>query len=117
MLDMGTIDQAFDGDQHTLARTLEANPFIIELTFPKPQQIGGYTMILGSADIQVTSRLYPATGGQVLESVATFGGSPSSPQLDVHFGQIETVQRLRFEILQLYTGVPSNVHVWEIEFK
>jgi hypothetical protein len=117
MLDMGTIDQVFDGDRKTVARTLEANPFIIELTFPEEHQLSGYKMVLGSADIRVTAILYPAEGEQPLESVADFDGSPSNPELDVNFGQTVTTQYLRFEILQPYTGVPSNVHVWEIELK
>jgi hypothetical protein len=117
MLDMGTIDLVFDGDKQSVARTLEANPFIIELTFPEAHQFSGYKMILGSADIRVTTKLYPAEGEQPLESVADFDGSPSSPELDVNFGQTVTAQKVRFEILQPYTGVPSNVHVWEIEFK
>jgi hypothetical protein len=117
MLDMGTIDQVFDGDRKTVARTLEANPFIIELTFPEEHQLSGYKMVLGSADIRVTAILYPAEGEQPLESVADFDGSPSNPELDVNFGQTVTTKYLRFEILQPYTGVPSNVHVWEIELK
>jgi hypothetical protein len=117
MLDMGTIDQVFDGDRKTVARTLEANPFIIELTFPEEHQLSGYKMFLGSADIRVTVILYPAESEQPLRSVADFDGSPSNPELDVNFGQTVTTKNLHFEILQPYSGVPSNVHVWEIELK
>jgi hypothetical protein len=117
MLDMGTIDLVFDGNKQTVARTLEANPFIIELTFPAPRKFSGYTMFLGSADIQVATLLYPAQGSQPVEFIATFTGSPSNPELEVSFGQPVTAKVLRFEILAPYAGVPSNVHVWEIGFK
>jgi hypothetical protein len=117
MLDMGTIDLVFDGDKRTVARTLEANPFIIELTFPEEHQFSGYTIVLGSADSRVTTILYSAEGEPPAESVADFHGSPSNPEVDVNFGQILTAQKVRFEVFQPYTGVPSNVHVWEIIFK
>ena len=117
MLDMGTIDLVFDGDKETVARTLEANPFIIELTFPEEHQFSGYTIVLGSADSRVTTILYSAEGEPPAESVADFHGSPSIPELDVNFGQIISAQKVRFEVFQPYTGVPSNVHVWEISFK
>jgi len=115
MLDMGSIELVFDGDQQTVARTLEANPFIIELTFPEPRQLSGYNMILGSADVRVTAILYPDGGGQPMQSIADFNGSVSNPQLDVNFGLTMSITKIRFEIFQPYSGVPANVHVWEIE--
>ena len=117
LLDMGSIDLVFDGDTQTVARTLEANPFVIELTFPKEHQFSGYRMVLGSADSRVTATLYSTEGERPAESVADFDGSPSSPELDVNFGQTIKAQKVRFEVFQPYTGVPSNVHIWEIEFK
>jgi hypothetical protein len=117
MLDMGSIELVFDGDKQTVARTLEANPFIIELTFPEARQLNGYKMILGSADVRVTALLYPDSGGQPVQSMANFDGSVSNPELDVNFGQAVSAQKVRFEIFQPYSGVPANVHVWEIELK
>ena len=117
MLDMGSIELVLDGDPQTVARTLEANPFIIELTFPEARQLNGYNMILGSADVRVTAYLYPDNGGQTVQSIANFDGSVSSPELDVNFGLTMSVQKVRFEIFQPYSGVPANVHVWEIELK
>ncbi len=117
LLDMGTIDLLFDGNKQSVARTLEANPFIIELTFPEARTFSGYKMFLGSADMRVTSLFYPAEGGEPYQSVADFDGSPSNPELEVDFGESVIAQKVRFEVLQPYSGVPSNVHVWEIEFK
>ena len=117
MLDMGSIELIFDGDVNTVARTLEANPFIIELTFPEVRPLDGYRMILGSADVRVTVLLFPGNGGEPLESVADFDGSVRNPVLEVNFGGTVAAQAVRFEIFQPYSGVPANVHVWEIELK
>jgi len=117
MLDMGTIDLLFDGDEQSVARTLEANPFVIELTFPEAHTFTGYDIFLGSADMRVTSILYLADDEQPYQFVADFDGSPSYPELQVDFGEPVTTQKIRFEVFQPYSGVPSNVHIWEIEFK
>jgi hypothetical protein len=117
MLDMGTIDLLFDGDKQSVARTLEANPFIIELTFPEERTFTGYNMFLGSADMRVTSIVYPAEDGRPYESVAVFDGSPSNPELEVDFSEPVAAQKIRFEVFQPYSGVPSNVHIWETKFK
>jgi 4-amino-4-deoxy-L-arabinose transferase-like glycosyltransferase len=117
MLDMGTIDLVFDGDQNTVARTLEANPFIVELTFSSAQPLSGYRMTLGSVTARVTAMLYLDDNNQPVEVTTTFEGSVSNPELDVDFGQVMRVHKLHFEIYQPYSGVPANVHVWEIEFR
>jgi hypothetical protein len=116
LLDMGSIELIFDGQKQSVARTLEANPFIIELTFPEARTFTGYRMFLGSADIRVTFFLFPPDNGEPYQSVSDFDGSPSNPELEVNFGKAMLAQKIRFEVLQPYSGVPSNVHVWEIGF-
>jgi hypothetical protein len=117
MLDMGSIELVFDGDLGTVARTLEANPFIIELTFPNVRQLNGYKIFLGSADARVTTLLYPAVGVQPEQFIANFDGSVKNPELSVNFDRPVSARVVRFEIYQPYSGVPANVHVWEIELK
>jgi len=117
MLDMGSIDLLFDGNQNTVARSLEANPFVIELTFPQARPLSGYNMTLGSAVARVTALIYPDGGGSTVQSIAEFDGSVSNPVLEVNFTQTVYAQKVRFEIYQPYSGVPANVHVWEIEFR
>jgi hypothetical protein len=114
MLDMGSIDLLFDGDNNTVARTLEANPFIVELSYPSVHSFSGYTMTLGSVTAQVTVFLYPEDGSPPVESIANFEGSLSNPELEVNFQITVNTQKVRFEVYQPYSGVPANVHVWEI---
>jgi hypothetical protein len=113
-LDMGTIQHIFDGDQNTAARTLEANPFIIELTFPEPTLVNGYTMITGSAGVRVTALLYPSPDAEPFTYSETFHGSISEPGFAVTFDRSVLVKLLRFEILEVGVGEPAHVHVWEI---
>ncbi|HEX9090449.1 MAG TPA: glycosyltransferase family 39 protein, partial [Anaerolineales bacterium] len=117
MLDMGSIELLFDGDPNTVARTLEANPFVIELTFPDERLISGYRIIVGSANVRVTTLLYPGISEQPVGSSVEFDGSVGNPELMVSFDHPVTAGRVRFEIYQPYSGVPANVHVWELELK
>ena len=116
-LDMGTIQHIFDGDQNTVARTLEANPFIIELIFPEPALLTGYTMTTGSAGMRVSALLYTSPDAEPFTYSENFRGSVSEPGFTVTFGHSALVQVLRFEILEVGVDEPAHVHVWEIEVR
>ena len=45
-LDMGRPEDIFDGDVSTLARGLEANPFVLEFHFPEPRSVHGLSGLL-----------------------------------------------------------------------
>lgn len=63
MLDMGEIKNVFDGDDATLARTLEANPFQVEVNFPAPLGNAGEVLAGGRYGYCVTLQLFaPAAG-------------------------------------------------------
>jgi hypothetical protein len=79
--------------------------------------MSGYQLIVGSADVHVTTLLYPGISEQPVQTVVDFAGSVSQPMMDVNFDQLVTAERVRFEIFQPYSGVPANVHVWELELK
>jgi len=116
-LDMGTIQHIFDGDLNTVARTMEANPFIIELTFPEARLVSGYVMTTGSASVKVTALLVTDAGAELLTYTDTFQGTISDPGFTVIFDQSVLVKALQFEILEVGVGEPAHVHVWEIEVR
>lgn len=117
LLDMGSIELVFDGNPQTVARTMEANPFVIELTFPEARQLSGYRLVIGSAAVRVTTSLYPGISEQPVQTSVDFAGSIADPDLEVRFDHIVSAEKVRFEIYQPYSGVPANVHVWELELK
>jgi hypothetical protein len=57
MLDIGEPQQMFDGDTETVGRTLEANPAVIELTFPEPRKIDQISLIIGSTQAEISAAL------------------------------------------------------------
>jgi len=114
MLDMGSIELLFDGNVSTVARTLEANPFVIELDFPEPHQVSGASLVLGSAYLQVQISVTVSGVPEPVVFEGTFRGSVAEPELTLDFGRKLSAEALRFEILVPGVAEPANVHVWEI---
>ncbi len=114
MLDMGEAQHMFDGDQYTLGRTFEANPAVIELTYPTPHSIRGVSVIIGSTEVEIKALLFPAPDAKPVEYLKKFQGTVEQPEAVFEFGEPTTVQSLRLEIRDLRQDEPGNVHIWEI---
>jgi hypothetical protein len=114
VLDMGSIELVFDADPNTLARTLEANPFVIELVFPQARPVSGVSLGLGSAYLQVRISLTTPSTAEPVVFETTFHGSVAEPELSMDFGRAITAQQIRFEILAPGIAEPTNIHLWEI---
>lgn len=114
LLDMGEVGHIFDGDPHTLGRTFEANPAIIELVYPTPRTIRGVSVIIGSTEAEINAVLHPAPNSAPVEFVKTFQGSVEGPEAVFDFTEPIRVQTLRLEIRDLHQSEPGNVHIWEI---
>jgi 4-amino-4-deoxy-L-arabinose transferase-like glycosyltransferase len=117
LLDMGDIQSAWDGNLDTVARTLEANPFVMELTFPTSRPISGLSIKIGATQARVTARLYTEPGAQPVEYSSVLTGSVEEPTATMVFGAATPAQVLRLEINDLHQSEPGNVHVWEIMLK
>ena len=104
----------FDNDKYTLARTLEANPAIVELSFAEGKPISGVSVIIGSTEVEIKASLYPVESSQPIEYLEEFQGTVSEPEVFFDFGETTIVQSLRIEVRDLRQGEPANVHIWEI---
>jgi 4-amino-4-deoxy-L-arabinose transferase-like glycosyltransferase len=117
MLDIGEAQDIFDGDQYTLARTLEANPAVIELTFPEKRSISGVSVIIGSTEVEIRTLLFQNSGSEPIEHQKTVRGTVDQPEAVIDFGESILTQTLRMEIRDLHQVEPANVHIWEISFQ
>jgi len=116
-LDMGNIGEILDGNRHSLVRTFEANPFILELTFAQPRQISGFTLFVGDTELKVRVLLYTPAAPEPLEFDFSIDASPLNPQGTVDFGQAYTVSVLYLEIKDMRQDEPGHVHLWELIFR
>lgn len=114
MFDMGEIAHAFDGDRYTFVRTLEANPLVIELTFPEAIRLQGLSLIIGSADVDINAQtsLNPDSPGQQFSM--TYHGSVDKPEAHLNFNREVELKHLRIEVLDRHQPEPAHIHVWEI---
>ena len=112
-----TIYLLFDGDRNTVARTLEANPFVIELHFPSEQQISGLNVIVGSAEVEIRAVVYLTPGDAPLTFIQTLRGSVNQPQVKMDFGQTVSAQMLRVEVKDIHQTEPAHIHIWEMEIR
>ena len=115
-LDMGVIRQAFDGDFTTPIRTLEANPFVIELDFKEPLTVSKISLRVGGTTTSASLYLETDDGGsQQLEDHAYEAAQPQ----DIVFilDQPVKILHLRLEIYSIYDQEPAHVHLWEVTFE
>lgn len=120
-LDTDTQDEAmallFDGDPFTVSKTLEANPFVIELTYPQPKTIHGFSIIIGSINAAITLTGYADEQAEPVTYTFKGAGTMSVPELSFDLEKPLTAKILKIEILDLYSSEPAQVHVWEITFR
>ncbi|MCU0486689.1 MAG: glycosyltransferase family 39 protein [Anaerolineales bacterium] len=115
VIDMGSPDLIFDGDHFTLMRGLEANPFVLELTFPEPRRFTQVEADFGLANITLTALLYPEDQDTPLSYTASRSNSNSQdPLMSLDLSGAPPVTRLRFEILNRAAGEIANIHIREL---
>ncbi len=116
--DMGRAQDLFDGEPYTLLRGMEANPFAIELEFPRPRQLGGIAGRFSAMDLEWRLALIPAGGGRpvVYELVQPEDSGDVHAELAFDRGP-DLVSRMRMTIRNRKLGDFANVHVRELEFR
>lgn len=114
LLDIGEVGHIFDDDLHTLGRTFEANPAIIELEFPAPRFIQGVSVIIGSTEAEIGAVLKSDPSSEPRKFTRIFQGNIEQPEAIFEFNEAVQTLILRLEIRDLHQAEPGNVHIWEI---
>lgn len=116
-LDMGGIQNAFDGNLNTIIRSLEANPLVIELDFPQPRNLSGLTVRVGGPPTRVTARLVVDGKDVPMIFEKQEDNTPLPKDVAVDFGAAYPVTSLRLEIKSINDEEPAHVHLWEVTFR
>lgn len=116
MLDMGSPDLLFDGDNTSVARTLEANPLVLDFWFDGSRRLNGVTLFTGRTTIQATARLY-FSDQPPQEFFASQREADNRTELELNFDREYLVERLRLEVAYPDRGEPEHVHVWEVTLR
>jgi hypothetical protein len=107
----------FDDDPFSVAKTLETNPFVIEMTFPKPRTLQGFSIIIGSANVKITLKCY--SGAEAEPTVFTFEGrgTRNQPELSFDLPAPTDLQILQVEVLDPHSHDQAKVHIWELNLR
>lgn len=112
-LDIGQIQNAFDGDLTSLCRTQEANPAVIELSFPEPIPVKRLAFVVGSSQVEITLTIQRANG-EPYSTQITINGTFENPSGELLLSDTIEAAAIRFEIRDINQSEPGNVHIWEI---
>jgi hypothetical protein len=114
-LDGGRIQDVFDNDKRTLARTEDADVAVFDLTFSAPRKMTGVEVTTGTMSVvlKVTVRALGKAEPLILQK--TFTDQPQDPTVSLDFGGTREVKRIRLEVSDL-SGGDGHVHVREIRF-
>ncbi len=116
--DIGRLRDLFDNDTFTLARTIEINPFVIEITFPQPRPLSGLTATTTKLDFTLTARIFTDENAEPVEYSQTYRGLPSDPTVQLDFpAPLLLVSKIRIEIRDINAGDEAFVHVRELTLR
>jgi 4-amino-4-deoxy-L-arabinose transferase-like glycosyltransferase len=115
LLDIGEPQQMFDGDTETVIRTLEANPAVIELTFPEPRRIEQIALIIGSTQAEISAQILSEEGAEPVEFTQILQGTIDQPRVELQTEGAPPARVLRLSVRDLHQEEPAHIHIWEIE--
>jgi 4-amino-4-deoxy-L-arabinose transferase-like glycosyltransferase len=118
VFDSGELFHVFDKDPYTLARGMEANPLLLDITLPSPRNVSGLDLTTGSMDIGLAVALYHPGSEEPMELEESFKDLPDDPTVSLDFpADLGPVQRIRLLITQLDAFGPSKIHLRELTLR
>lgn len=112
-LDMGEIENIFDGDPYSLVRTLEANPLQVIITFNGTRQVQMVSLRIGGAATQARVEAIDAEGNTLAARQQEVEQQPNPRELELSFDRPVEAGGLRLEIKNIHDREPAHVHLWE----
>jgi hypothetical protein len=116
--DSGQVENLFDGDPFTLARSRKINPAVISMIFERPRRIKGVKITTGSMDMMIVVRVYAGETAEPFEYSNSFYGLPEDPTVEFEFDNAPPrLTRVDISVKNLNADSEGNVHIREITFE
>ena len=110
------LQNIFDGSRDSLARGVEANPFVLEFTFPAPRSVSGISADFGSMDLTMSVLLYAPGSDTPVRLSQGYQNQPPDPHVEMKFDNPPAqVSKMRVEIFNLLAGQTANIHIREFK--
>lgn len=112
-LDMGQIQDGFDGDDQSILRTFEANPLVLEIEPVQPRSMSMVGVRVGGAATRVM--LAVSREGRTLRFSRVVDQTPEPRYVNFSLPAEMKVEKLRLEVTSIHDGEPAHVHLWEVQ--
>jgi hypothetical protein len=110
--DAGTVADLFDEDKRTLLRGFEANPMVLDLSFPEPRQLHSIGLDIYPVDLGLTVTLWSDQGEQPQMFRSEYRGLPQDAHVEVAIpNPPASVRRVRLELLDLTDTEVTKIHI------
>ncbi len=116
-LDMGPIDNIFDGNVNSLIRTDAANPMKLQIDFPAPQPMSSLTFNIGGTATTLDVAVQVEGEGSARNFHTQVGEEPLPRALSVDLGGTLNVTSLFIKMKNTNDPEPGHVHLWELSWK
>ncbi len=115
VLDMGQIQDGFDGDDQTILRSMEANPLQFDIRPKQPVVFQNLGVRVGGTATRVTAYIYEE--GQSRPKIFSREVIESPEPRDVVFNFAQPLQSAHIwvKVLSVNDEEPAHVHVWEVK--
>jgi len=117
-IEAGQLADIFDDNPVTLIRGLEANPFIVDITFSPEKEMSGINLTIAHIpDFTVTINVFTAETDEPFTYTENYVGMGGDPTITLHFneGQL-TASRLVLEITDNRFMETTKTHIRELKF-
>lgn len=117
MLDMGQIENLFDGDPTSLVRTFEANPMILVIEPEDTLRVSGVSVRIGGTASTLEITLTPADGSDAVILSRVVPEAKEIRNIQFELPNPMTINSVSISVLNTNDLEPAHVHVWEVSFE
>jgi hypothetical protein len=116
-LDMGQIENLFDGDRTSLVRTFEANPMKLDILPASPLMLNEVTVRIGGTASTLVIEITPEDGSEAIVLNRILPESNDIRDIQFELPQPEKISAISISVLNTNDLEPSHVHVWEVKLE
>jgi hypothetical protein len=115
-LDMGAIQDIFDGEPSSLARTWEANPFQVMVRFLQPHQISRINLRVGGEPTKIEIAVWPDGAEEPIPMLMNLNEASEPRFVELALPESISVAWVDVRVTNLNNAEPAHVHLWELQF-
>lgn len=116
-LDIGQIEDIFNGGSGGLIRTAAINPMRLEFDFPTPRDIRGIMVRVGGMAMDITVQAWTEVQATPLRLSKHLPDATEMREVSFDIPSVGRIQRLALEIKNTNDPPEGHVHLWQLQFK